>query len=229
MTNCHGFLLIWEPGKSRLNIISIALTSLLLYIPSLNCTLYHLNFLSRYGGLLSRDAQYRSWLEKGRPPSFWMAGFFNPQGFLTAVQQEITRQHCKEKEAWALDSVVLHSDVTDLLNAETVKIGPKEGVYIHGLFLDGAAWSNTRTLVESAPKKLFAALPVVLVTAVTKTSKKTLLQSADYGPFGGFDCPVYKYPHRTDRYIIFTVTLPTLELKPIHWTLRGVALLCSTA
>ena len=186
-------------------------------------------FLQRYGGLLSRDAQYRSWLEKGRPPSFWMAGFFNPQGFLTAVQQEITRQHCKEKEAWALDSVVLHSDVTDFLNVETVKIGPKEGVYIHGLFLDGAAWSNTRTLVESAPKKLFAALPVVLVTAVTKTSKKTLLQSADYGPFGGFDCPVYKYPHRTDRYIIFTVTLPTLELKPIHWTLRGVALLCSTA
>ena len=32
-----------------------------------------------YGGLLSRDGQYRSWLEKGRPPSFWMAGFFNPQ------------------------------------------------------------------------------------------------------------------------------------------------------
>ena len=105
---------------------------------------------------------------------------------------------------------------------------PQEGVYIHGLFLDGAAWSNSRTLVESAPKKLFAALPVVLVTAVTKTAKKTLLASGDYGPFGGFDCPVYKYPQRTDRYIVFTVTLPTQDLKPIHWTLRGVALLCAT-
>ena len=33
-----------------------------------------------YGGLLSRETQYRLWLSNGRPNSFWMAGLFNPQG-----------------------------------------------------------------------------------------------------------------------------------------------------
>jgi dynein heavy chain len=76
-----------------------------------------------YGGLLLRDTQYRTWLADGRPSSFWMAGFFNPQGFLTAVQQEITRAH--KGESWALDGVVMHADVTDILSPDNVKGPPK--------------------------------------------------------------------------------------------------------
>jgi dynein heavy chain len=179
-----------------------------------------------YSNLVTRDAQYRSWLEKGRPGTFWLGGFFNPQGFLTSVQQEITRAH--KNENWALDSVVVHSEITDILNSDNIKHAPKEGVYVHGLFMDGAAWANN-SIAESAPKKLFTPLPVMHVTAVTKASKKSITSSGDYGPFGGYECPVYKYPARTDRYIIFTVMLPTQEQKPIHWTLRGVALLCATS
>ena len=37
---------------------------------------------------------------------------------------------------------------------------------------------------------------------------------------------VYKYPVRTGRYLIFTVTLSSRDHNPLHWTLRGVALLC---
>ena len=94
--------------------------------------------------------------------------------------------------------------------------------------MDGASWSSG-TVTESAPKKLFSHLPVILVTAVTKAAKRGILNSGDYGPFGGYECPVYKYPLRTDRYLIFSVTLPTSDHKPLHWTLRGVALLCATA
>jgi dynein heavy chain, axonemal len=222
-----------------------------------------------YGGLLQRDAQYRLWLNTGRPLSFWMTGFFNPQGFLTAVQQEITRAH--KHDNWALDSVVLHAEVTDLtfdhvkspprvsvcarsfissllfLLFETqfifncfvtlhciafllFVIGIQEGVYVHGLFMDGAAWSATEgSLVESAPKKLFTQLPVLLVSAVTKSNKKTIVQGGSYGPHGPYDCPVYKYPARTDRYLIFSVMLASSTYKPLHWTLRGVALLCATS
>jgi len=183
-----------------------------------------------FGGLLTRDDQYRKWLNNGRPLSFWMAGFFNPQGFLTAVQQEITRAH--KNENWALDSVVLHSEVTEVNNHDHIKSGPKEGVYVHGLFMDGASWNHhDNTITESAPKKLFSALPVLHVSAVmTKTDQKGARNTkGDYGPYGGYVCPVYKYPARTDRYLIFTVTLPSRDHKPTHWILRGVALLCATA
>ena len=40
--------------------------------------------------LYARNEQYRSWLKLDkdtRPIAFWMTGFFNPQGFLTAMRQ----------------------------------------------------------------------------------------------------------------------------------------------
>ena len=45
-----------------------------------------------FADLHARNEQYRSWLrlEKDtRPIAFWMTGFFNPQGFLTAMRQVI--------------------------------------------------------------------------------------------------------------------------------------------
>ena len=35
-------------------------------------------------GLLARHDQLHRWLNGGRPRSFWMGAFFNPQGFITA-------------------------------------------------------------------------------------------------------------------------------------------------
>ncbi len=179
-----------------------------------------------YSGLITRDGQYRTWLNSGRPNSFWLTGFFNGQGFLTAVQQEITRAH--KAESWALDSVVMHADVTEIASVEACRGQPKEGVYVHGLFMDGASYSLSEgSMVESEPKKLFSSMPLLLVYAVTKAAKRNLQGSANYGPFKAYDAPVYKYPIRSDRYFIFTVMLATQNHKPVHWILRGVALLCT--
>lgn len=177
-------------------------------------------------GLTDRAVQLRSWLDRGRPTSFWLAGFMNPQGFLTAVAQKVARHHASER--WALDDVVLHAEVTDYERPEQVKSTPRDGgVLVHGLVIDGAAWSRAEsTLVEAEPKKLFAALPVVYVTATTRAQKKTRA-GGDYGPYGGYEAPCYQYAARTDRFYVFSVVLASRDHRPLHWTLRGVALLCS--
>lgn len=178
-----------------------------------------------YTGLLSRHEQLTTWLTKTRPPAFWLTGFFNPQGFLTAMRQEVTRAHSMDK--WSLDDVVFHTEVTEFVKVDSVKKPPAEGVYIHGLFLDGCAWSKPEnSIVESEPKKLFSALPILYVTAVTSAQLKG--KSAEYGPYGAYVCPCYKYPVRGDRYKIFDVQMASREHRPQHWIMRGVALLCST-
>ena len=91
---------------------------------------------SWFQGLLQRHDQLTRWLERGRPKAYWMTGFFNPQGFLTAMKQEVNRKHQADK--WALDDVVMTSEVTHPPKTyESLKDEHPEGVYVYGLFLEG--------------------------------------------------------------------------------------------
>ena len=143
------------------------------------------------------------------------------------MKQEVTRKH--KKENWALDDVVYQCEVKEFLTEHAVKVAPEEGIYLHGLFLDGCAWSKPENkLVESEPKKLFTSLPVVHVTGNIKGDAAKVRRQV-FGAVGPYECPVYKYPKRTDRFYVFSVTLQCSEEKnPAHWGLRGTALLCNT-
>ena len=178
-----------------------------------------------FAGLLDRERQLTQWLQTTRPITYWLTGFFNPQGFLTATRQEITRRHKNEK--WALDDVVLVSTVTEHTDLRRIKYPPAEGVYIHGLYLEGCSWEKRDggRLTESHAKELFTPLPVLLVSAVTsKQSEKLYAPGKDDVRY--YDCPVYTKPKRTGLSYVFAVKLRT-NVEPEHWTLRGVALLCS--
>ena len=71
-----------------------------------------------FSSFLERDAQFRTWLNTGRPLTFWLTGFFNPQGFLTAMKQEVTRMH--KAQSWALDEVAYYTEVSEFERVDQV-------------------------------------------------------------------------------------------------------------
>ena len=182
-----------------------------------------------FSSLLARDDQDRSWLMGSRPYTYWLTGFFNPQGMLTAMKQEVCRKHQKDANKWALDDIIYHTEVTNYERVDNVKSHAPEGCYIHGLFLEGAAYSkDSQMVVESEPKTMFVPLPVLWVSANLKTEEMRVRRES-YGAQGPYDCPCYKYRTRTDKYFIFMVTFKcTAEKNPAFWTLRAVALMCNT-
>ena len=128
--------------------------------------------------------------------------------------QEVTRAH----KGWALDSVVLHNDITKMMK-EDITAPPQEGVYVHGLYLEGAGWDKRNCkLIEPTNKVLFTPLPVAHVYAINSVFQAGTRYYA---------CPVYKKPRRTDLTFITALLLQTSQ-HPDHWVLRGAALLCDT-
>ncbi|KAH9591062.1 Dynein heavy chain 5, axonemal [Schistosoma haematobium] len=170
--------------------------------------------------LIERNHQFYEWLYNGRPVCFWMTGFFNPQGFLTAIRQEVTRSH----KGWALDTVTLWNDVTRFMK-DDIQRPPTEGAYIHGLFLEGAEFDQKNLrLTESKPKILYQPMPVIHIQAVDiskdKEISKEMLKNF-------YVCPVYKKPCRTNLTYVTSLYLRCPPNKSVdHWVLRGVALLC---
>ena len=119
-----------------------------------------------YTELLERDAQFKRWCFSGRPKVFWPTGFFNPQGFLTAMRQEVTRAH----KGWALDSVICQNLVTRF-SKDDIHDSPPEGVYVYGLFLEGASLDRkTGKLLEARSKVLYEQMPVIYIYAINSTS-----------------------------------------------------------
>jgi len=169
-----------------------------------------------FSNIVGRAEQLTAWIKGGRPNVFWLTGLFNPQGFLTANRQEVCRRH--NKEGWALDDVVNLTRVVNM-EKEEVRKGPDEGVYIHGLFLDGCRWDKPgNKLADSVPKVLFAPLPVLLVTGQLSSERKADSYS--------YSCPTYKNKTRRGLNFIVAVDLRSEE-PPQKWILRGVCLLCS--
>merc|ERR1711907_699434 len=168
-----------------------------------------------FGSLCNRAGELNSWLTNGRPKSFWLTGYFNAQGFLTAVQQEVTRRH----QGWSLDDIQVYTEVQNMEKEDAErKDRLEEGVYIWGLFLEAAAWDKKRnSLVDAPPKMLFCPVPLLLVTAIKRGEKKL---GADYS------CPCYTIPKRTGQFYIFNANIKT-DVVPSTWLLRGTALLCS--
>lgn len=171
-------------------------------------SLYGLN--QWYSDLLLRIKELESWVSDFQlPAAVWLAGFFNPQSFLTAIMQQMAR-----KNEWPLDKMALQCDVTKK-SREDMSGPPREGAYVHGLYMEGARWdTQTGMMGEARLKELAPAMPVMFIKAIPVDRMETR---------NIYECPVYKTKQRGPTYV-WTFNLKTKE-KPAKWVMGGVALL----
>jgi len=175
-----------------------------------------------FDDLILRCNQLSEWTREEKieiPRSIWVSGLFNPMSFLTAIMQVTARA-----KGLPLDDMELQTNVTSFDDPKELQGYAENGFYVHGLFLEGAAWEkgaqgNEGYLAQAKLKDLHPAVPVINVVAVTKAEKKKI---------GQYDCPVYVTSLRGATYV-FTGNLQMQdeEASPYEWVLAGVALLMS--
>ncbi|XP_036355704.1 dynein heavy chain 6, axonemal-like [Octopus sinensis] len=116
------------------------------------------------------------WIKMGQPFSFWLPGFFFPQGFLTGVLQNYARKYNLAIDRLNFNFTILpqYRHQKDYIQALTTmtfgeeldidkEIGKiKDGVLVHGLFMDGFGWDiNSMMLADSKPGEMTASLPMM--------------------------------------------------------------------
>ena len=69
------------------------------------------------------------------------------------------------------------------MNPNQCRNAPKDGVNVHGLFLQGCAWNWDGWLDESKPKVLFELMPVIWIEPVNVEQDVSQ---------GCYRCPLYK-------------------------------------
>ncbi|XP_067164351.1 dynein axonemal heavy chain 17 [Apteryx mantelli] len=163
-----------------------------------------------YADLLLRIRELEVWTtDFVLPATVWLAGFFNPQSFLTAIMQSMAR-----KNEWPLDKMCLSVEVTKK-NREDMTAPPREGSYVHGLFMEGARWDIPSGVIADARlKELTPMMPVIFIRAIPVDRMDTK---------NVYECPVYKTRMRGPTYV-WTFNLKTKE-KAAKWILAAVALL----
>ena len=101
-----------------------------------------------YSDLASRVKFIRFWLTGGNPNVFRLSAFVFPQGFLTGTLQSYARAN-----KIPIDLLTFEFTVTALQKEEQVKEAAKTGIFISGLFLEGAMWDQTHEVLQDLPDR----------------------------------------------------------------------------
>ncbi|KAG7486149.1 dynein heavy chain 6, axonemal [Solea senegalensis] len=188
--------------------------------------------------LALRISFIQTWITRGQPKSFWISGFFFPQGFLTGVLQNHARFY-----KLPIDELSFHFNVLPVyrdqaaicealrtlpanaqLDMDDELPEPEDGVLVHGMFMDASRWNDDNMVVEDAlPRVMNAVLPVVHFEP-----------QQNYVPeLGLYHAPLYKTSARagtlstTGHSTNFVVTVMLPSNRPSdYWISKASALLC---
>uniref|UniRef100_A0A3Q3WB21 Dynein, axonemal, heavy chain 6 n=1 Tax=Mola mola TaxID=94237 RepID=A0A3Q3WB21_MOLML len=159
--------------------------------------------------LTLRTSFIQTWITLGQPKSFWISGFFFPQGFLTGVLQNHARNY---------------NLPIDELNFRFKLPEPEDGVLVHGMFMDSCRWDDDNMVIEDAlPRVMNAMLPIVHFEPQRNYVPEPSLYHA----------PLYKTSVRagtlstTGHSTNFVVTVMIPSSRPSdYWISKASALLC---
>ena len=147
------------------------------------------------------------------PMVTWISGLFNPQRFLTAVLQTAAQLQQLELDKLTVSTLVLKRQVED------IESSARDGVYIHGLYLEGASFDVAGgQLAPCKPNEMCFAMPVLQCRAV---------QASSASGSNTFYCPVYKTQQRGDTFVW------SANLRSKHpaakWVLAGTCMVMEIA
>ncbi|KAK9882719.1 hypothetical protein WA026_022770 [Henosepilachna vigintioctopunctata] len=176
------------------------------------------------------------WVRSGHPTSYWLSGFYFPQGFLTGTLQTHARKYNlpidQLKFEFVVQPVILEQEQIKMAHDEAGKedyniyhplIAPDDGVIIHGLFIDAGRWDiHKQMLVDAKPGEINPPLPAIMMTPTNNMPESD----------PRYQCPLYKTSIRagvlstTGHSTNFVIAVLLQSNKnQSYWILKGTALL----
>ncbi|XP_065162410.1 dynein axonemal heavy chain 6 isoform X2 [Atheta coriaria] len=177
------------------------------------------------------------WIRSGHPTSYWLSGFYFPQGFLTGALQTHARKYNLPIDQLKFDFITraLLIDQEDIKAAHDEAAGkedynvygqlavPKDGVNVHGIFMDAGRFDIRDMILRDAkPGEINPPYPVMTLIPTTNMPERD----------PRYVCPLYKTSVRAGTLsttghstnFVIAVLIPSNE-KQSYWILKGTALL----
>ncbi|XP_066516038.1 dynein axonemal heavy chain 6 isoform X2 [Hoplias malabaricus] len=188
--------------------------------------------------LALRTSFIQSWVTKGQPKSFWISGFFFPQGFLTGALQNHARKYNLPIDELNFCFNVLPNYRDQATVTETLKnLGAdgeleldqelpsvEDGVLVHGMFMDASRWDDEKMVMEDAlPREMNPTLPVVHFKPQQNYTPDSSLYQAPLYKTSARAGTLSTTGHSTN--FVVTVLLPS-DRPSDYWISKASALLC---